>query len=83
LGFLASILLSLAAKPKAGSKNPSTTLRTGLSQPEPIAMMGSFQNVPPDDNNCPLSRVVHFELLIENRYCAIGSKTSFHYFILI
>jgi len=63
LGFLASILLSLAAKPKAGSENPSTTLRTNLSQPEPIAMNGSFQNVPPGDNNCPLIRVVNFEVL--------------------
>jgi len=32
-------------------ENPSTTLRTSLSQPEPIAIMGCFQNVPPDDNN--------------------------------
>jgi len=33
-----------------------------LSQPEPIAIIGRFQNVPPDDNNCSLKRVVHFEL---------------------
>jgi len=33
------------SKTKAGSENPSTTLRTGLSQPEPIAIIGSFQNL--------------------------------------
>jgi hypothetical protein len=52
----------MAARPKAGSKNPSSTLRTGLSQPEPIAIIGSFQNVPPGDNDCPLIRVIHFEV---------------------
>jgi len=30
-----------------GSENPSTTLRTGLSQTEPIAIIGSYQNMPP------------------------------------
>jgi len=60
LGFWGSIFLSLAAKPKAGSENPSTTLRTGLSQPEPIAIIVSFQNVPTDDNNCSVTRKVHF-----------------------
>jgi len=49
-------------KPKAGSENPSATLRTSLSQPEPIAMFRSFQNGPPDDKNCPLTSVVHFEM---------------------
>jgi hypothetical protein len=42
LGFLRSILLNLSEKPKADSENPSTTLRTSLSQPEPIAIIGSF-----------------------------------------
>lgn len=34
--------------------------------------MGSYQNVPPDDNNCPLTRVVHFEVP------AIGVHLSAH-----
>jgi len=25
-------------------------------------MIGSFENVPPDDNNCPLTRVICFEV---------------------
>jgi hypothetical protein len=65
LGFFASILLNQPTKTKIGSETPSTTLRTSLSQPEPIANIGSFQNVPPDDNNCPLTRVVHFEVPID------------------
>jgi len=31
--------MNLTAKPKADSENPSTTLRTSLSQPEPIAIL--------------------------------------------
>jgi hypothetical protein len=55
--------MTLAAIPKPDSENHSTTLRTGLSQPESMAVIASFQNVPFDDNNCPLTRVMHFELL--------------------
>jgi hypothetical protein len=41
--FFKSILLNQTTKTKPGSENPSTTLRTNLSPPEPIAIMGSLK----------------------------------------
>ena len=49
-----------------------------LSQPEPIAISESDQNVPPDDNNCPLTRLVHFELPISGTLEVPIDKTYYH-----
>jgi len=62
LGFWGSIFLNQPTQTKISSENPWTTLRTSLSQPEPIVIIGRFQNVPLDDNNCPLTRAVYFEV---------------------